>query len=134
MRWVPFRTLVSLLVFTALGVLDLGPRAAAGFISTADQMTTSVSTTLATDAPTPVVPAVVDRESDAVLPNPGFAPNGGTTSSPSNSSSSVGSGVAAHVPCPPSSECGLVVYFREPSARLRLSKFIDAILDPPRAI
>jgi hypothetical protein len=27
-----------------------------------------------------------------------------------------------------------VVYFREPSARLRLSKFIDAILDPPRAI
>ena len=41
---------------------------------------------------------------------------------------------AAELPLKEPPPGGLVVYLREPAVRLKLTKYVDSILDPPRQV
>jgi hypothetical protein len=124
--------LASVGVLIASAILDVGSRASAAYLSTS---TRSAGTTAGAGTPTDETPTNPFRVKGERLDLRLFAnlPTSAGTSSSGNGPSS------PSIPCadlplkePPPSH--LVVYFREPSARFKLTKYVDSILDPPRPV
>jgi hypothetical protein len=115
----------------AAAVLDLGPAARAAYITVSDlASSTGPGSGPIDDDTNPPIGPHLDRD-----PGPapaGHLPGGGGMA-PSGGNSSPSSSPAAGVLTGPELPAdGLVVYFREAAASLKLSIFIDSILDPPR--
>ena len=113
-------------VVTALAVFDFGPRANAGYLSMTSKHE-SVGTAVAHDE-TSKNPCLVER---SPLPSLQFLGGGGMSTTNTNPLSG-SSAAAAFIPQVELPVDSLVVYFREAAASLRLSAFIDSLLDPPR--
>lgn len=123
------QALASVAVLTALAVLDLGPRASAAYLSTADR---SVGASSRPDAaPSDPVRAQRDRDGHPVDINlctgtGGVAPE---TSGPS------GGGAPVAVLLPRELPSGnRVTYYREPASHFKIRDYTDFILDPPRQV
>jgi hypothetical protein len=121
-------------VLTAAAVVELSPRAAAGYLTVATPQT---STSLGAEsgdtdpsAPSPIANRLYWQQS-----LPYFTPSqsNGMTSTGTGGSSTDGppSGMTLLTDLPVG---GMAVYYREPSSRLELSRFIDTVLDPPRGL
>jgi len=128
------QALASVGVLTALAVLDLGPRASAGYLSMAStqagaEFDVGASAETGSDSLLKVDP---ERVYHVQEPNPQGDLARGASTVPSPSNPSLLLLVAADLsPAKPLPSC-VVVYFREPSDSLQLSAFIDSLLDPPR--
>ena len=120
------QTVSAVGIVIAMAVLDFGPRANAAYLSIGVRQE---SAGCSTDATNPA------RESNLVkrppVPSAQLQGSGGMSSPVSGPSSGSTAAVAYLPPVLPPVD-GLVVYFREPDAALRLSAFIDSLLDPPR--
>ena len=121
-------------ILAAVAVLDLTPRAAAGYLTVAAP---AASTTLGIDSgpcdspsPSPVAHRLGQKFG---LPAAAPQQSGGmsTTGTGNTGGDSPISGVILHRELSAESR---PVYYREPINSLALSRFIDSILDPPRGL
>jgi hypothetical protein len=123
--------LASVGVLIAQAILDTGSRASAAYLSMASR---AVGASAGTDATThnTHTPAKTERvEQSRLFANQQPAGAGASTSSTVSSSPT---SPAAEIPPKEPPSANLVVYFREPAAHLKLTKYIDSILDPPRQV
>lgn len=134
MRRFLIRALVAVGVLAAIAVLDLTPRAAAGYLTVAAP---AASASLGADDdpadshnPSPVAHRLTPKFG---LPVASPQQSGGMSSTSTGSSGADGptSGTVSQVEPPID---GMTVYYREPDISFDLSRFIDSILDPPRGL
>ena len=131
MRRFLIRALVVVGVLTATAVLDLTPRAAAGYLTVAAPAASASlgdSDPTSPTEPSPVAHRLVLKDG---LPVAVPQQSGGMSTTGSSQSGGDGpvTGIVSTIELPTD---GRVVYYREPSSQLQLSQFIDPLLDPPR--
>lgn len=119
-------------LLTALAVLDVGPRAAAAYLSAGDAAVSAGYGLDGTDDTNPADPPNANRERDgapALTAHPGGI---GGTASHGCGSAPCPVPVVGYLPPGRLPESELVVYFRESPASPWPFLLIDSLLDPPR--
>jgi hypothetical protein len=131
-RYLAIKFGLSLGLVVALGLLEIGPRADAAYLSVSSPSTNWESLGMSDDedstAPLHKHELIVD------LPTLYHqAPSGSTTTSPSSRTGSEYQSAGLALANEPDS-AGLIIYFRNQPGLLVLSHFPTSILDPPRVI
>ena len=124
--------LASVGILIASAILDLGSRASAAYLSTTSRAVGAGSRTSAPTDETPADPSHADRQRVDLRLFANQPASAGTSSSGTGPSGP--SAPCADLPLKEPPPSHLVVYFREPSARFKLTKYVDSILDPPRQV